>query len=80
MTSATVTCNIFGMSDVKQRVKEYRQHLRDMGYRPVQLWVPDTRTDQFAKTAERDALAVARADQIGDDQAFVEAISAGWDD
>ena len=65
---------------VKDRVSEYRRRMRERGYRPVQVWVPDVRTAQFAAEAHRQAALVARADQAGDDQAFVEAITAPWDE
>lgn len=54
--------------------------MRERGYRPVQVWVPDVRTAQFAAEAHRQAALVALADQAGDDQAFVEAITAPWDE
>ena len=54
--------------------------MRERGYRPVQVWVPDVRTAQFAAEAHRQAALVARTDQDSDDQAFVEAITAPWDE
>lgn len=54
--------------------------MRERGYRPIQVWVPDVRTDHFRDEAHRQAAAVARADRRADDQDFVEAISAGWDE
>ena len=65
---------------VRDRVSEYRRRMRERGYRPVQVWVPDVRTAQFAAEAHRQAVLVARADQAGDDQAFVEAITVPWDE
>lgn len=54
--------------------------MRERGYRPVQLWVPDVRTEAFASEAARQASLVADADQKGSDQDFIEAVSAPWDD
>lgn len=54
--------------------------MRERGYRPVQVWVPDVRTAQFAAQAHRQAALVALADQTSDDLAFVEAITVPWDD
>ncbi|MCC6496945.1 MAG: DUF3018 family protein [Propionibacteriaceae bacterium] len=65
---------------VRDRVSEYRRRMRERGYRPVQVWVPDVRTAQFAAEAHRQAALVALADQAGDDQAFVEAITVPWDE
>jgi hypothetical protein len=65
---------------VRERVSEYRRRMRERGLRPLQVWVPDVRTAAFAAEAHRQALAVARADEAGDDQDFVDAISAPWDE
>lgn len=53
--------------------------MRERGLRPVQIWVPDVRTEAFAAEAQRQALLVARADEGGDDQDFADAISELWD-
>ncbi len=73
-----VTCNTWVMS-VKDRVREYRQRMRDQGYRPVQVWVPDVRSERFAAEAHRQAACVAAADADTDDQQFLEAVSAPWE-
>ncbi|MGV0795270.1 antitoxin MazE family protein [Mycolicibacterium sp. XJ1819] len=65
---------------VKERVGEYQQRMRERGLRPLQVWVPDVRTETFAAEAHRQASLVARADESGDDQEFVEAISTPWDE
>jgi len=54
--------------------------MRERGFRPVQIWVPDVRTPAFATEARRQAALVAAADQRGDDQEFIEAISTPWDE
>lgn len=41
------------------RMKEYRDRLRAAGLRPVQLWLYDTRTPQFAARARKAARAIA---------------------
>ena len=65
---------------VRDRVGEYRRRMRARGYRPVQTWVPDVRTKEFAAEARRQAMLISQADRRGDDQEFVEAISVPWDD
>jgi hypothetical protein len=65
---------------VRERVSDYRRRMRERGYRPVQVWVPDVRTEQFAVEAHRQSAAVAAAARHGEDQAFVEAVSVAWDD
>ena len=52
--------------------------MRERGFRQIQMWVPDARTDEFRREAERQARAVAAADRACDDQDFVEQISEDW--
>lgn len=54
--------------------------MRERGLRPLQVWVPDVRTEAFAAEAQRQASLVAQAEDGGDDQDFIEAISAPWDE
>lgn len=65
---------------VRERVSEYRRRMRERGYRPVQIWVPDVRTAEFAAEARRQAALVSRADGASDDQEFIEAVSVLWGD
>ena len=51
------------------RVQRHRQALRAAGLRPVQIWVPDTRSASFAAECRRQCLslakdAAARADEV----------------
>lgn len=64
---------------VRDRVGDHRRRMRARGYRPVQMWVPDVRTAEFAAEAQRQAALLAEADERGDDQDFVEAISEPWE-
>lgn len=54
--------------------------MKERGFRPVQMWVPDVRTPAFAAEARRQASVVAEADRRTDDQSFIEAVSTPWDD
>ena len=54
--------------------------MRERGLRPVQIWVPDTRNDEFAREAARQSALVAAADCTGDDQDFVDAVSVLWEE
>ena len=74
-----VTCNVVGMT-VRHRVSEYRRRMRARGLRPVQIWVPDVRSERFAQEAQRQAALVAASDQQSDDQQFLEAVTASWDE
>ncbi|MFT4200675.1 antitoxin MazE-like protein [Gordonia sp. (in: high G+C Gram-positive bacteria)] len=65
---------------VKDRVGEYRRRMRERGLRPLQMWVPDVRTEAFAAQARRQSAIVAGSETERDEQDFVESIAAHWDD
>ncbi len=56
------------------RVRAHRERLRAQGLRPVQLWVPDIRSPQFATQAHEQSVAVASSGAEADDQAFIDAL------
>ncbi|MBV9075405.1 MAG: antitoxin MazE family protein [Acidobacteria bacterium] len=58
-----------------KKVRAHRARLRKQGLRPIQIWVPDTRSAGFSKEARRQSLAVAHSSQAKDDQAFIDSIS-----
>src|SRR5438093_12304849 len=62
-----------------EKVRAHRARLREAGLRPVQIWIPDTRSREFAREARRQSLAVARSPGEKEDQAFLDAISE-WPD
>ena len=49
--------------------------MKAQGMRLIQLWVPDTRTAQFAKEAKRQSRLANRSSHAAEDQAWVDAIS-----
>ncbi|MGA7374254.1 MAG: antitoxin MazE family protein [Methyloceanibacter sp.] len=49
--------------------------MRARGLRPVQIWVPDTRTAEFRLEAHRQSRAVARSPVEREDQIFIDAVS-----
>ncbi|MBF0353906.1 MAG: antitoxin MazE family protein [Alphaproteobacteria bacterium] len=55
------------------KVRAHRLRLRAMGLRPIQLWVPDTRSSAFAAEAKRQSSLIAGSD--AQDQAFIDALS-----
>lgn len=63
-------------STSRDKVRAHRARLREQGLRPVQIWVADVRSKAFARAAHRQSLAVAKSPHAGDDQAFVDTISA----
>lgn len=48
-------------SSTAERVKKHRDALRAAGMRPVQIWVPDTRSAGFAAECRRQSLLVTKA-------------------
>ena len=54
--------------------------MRAQGLRPVQIWVPDVRSPEFATEAHRQSALVAAADRNSEDMDFVEAVSVDWDE
>ncbi|HYA44417.1 MAG TPA: antitoxin MazE family protein [Acidimicrobiales bacterium] len=61
---------------VRARVRAHRARLRAEGLRPVQIWVPDVRSPQFATEAHRQSAILASSSRALEDQEFIEAISA----
>lgn len=59
-----------------ERVRAYRERLRAQGLRPLQIWVPDVRSPQFAEQAHLQSAAVAASADEADDQAFIDALGA----
>jgi len=65
----------------RAKVAAHRERMRAQGMRLLQIWVPDTRSPEFAKEARRQSRAVARSKHAKEDQAFVDSISAWlWED
>jgi hypothetical protein len=59
------------------KVREHRKRLRQRGLRPIQIWVPDVRSEAFQSEANRQSLMVATSSHARKDQAFIDAISDG---
>jgi hypothetical protein len=68
------------MPPARDRVRRHREKLRRQGLRPIQIWVPDVNAPEFGREAHRQSALIAASDQDAEDQAFVDAISAEWDD
>ena len=56
------------------RVRDYRKRMRELGMRPIQVWVVDVRASSFVADAHRQSAAVAGSDRADDDQAFIDAL------
>jgi hypothetical protein len=46
-------------SAVAERVRKHRETLRAAGLKPVQIWLPDSRSESFRQQCERESLLVA---------------------
>lgn len=64
----------------RETVGRYRVKMRARGLRPIQLWVPDTRSPKFAAECRRQSLLVARVAEE-DIEAFLDTAAQqieGW--
>ena len=61
----------------KEKQHRYRRRLRRKGLRPVQIWVPDTRSAGFASECRRQARLAARSAQEKPTLDFISEI-ADW--
>ena len=62
-------------SSSREKVRAHRKRLRARGLRPIQVWVPDTRTAAFKIEAHRQSLVVAQSAHARRDQNFIDTIS-----
>ena len=46
-----------------EKAAKYRERLRAQGLRPVQIWVPDTRSKTLAEEVRRQSLRVSQKDE-----------------
>ncbi len=58
-----------------EKVRAHRERMRKRGFRLVQLWVPDTRSKEFAEQAHRASLAIANSASEAEDQAWLDSVS-----
>jgi hypothetical protein len=56
-------------------VAKRRAALRAQGLRPKQIWIPDLRRADVRESIEREAQAIARADELDGIMAFIDSIS-----
>ena len=59
----------------REKVRAHRMRLRARGLRPIQVWVPDTRTATFKLEAHRQSQLVAQGPYARRDQDFIDAVS-----
>jgi hypothetical protein len=65
---------------VAKRVQKYRDALRAMGLRPLQIWVPDTRRKGFAEECSRQSRSIANDPHEQEVMDWIETVSEsdGW--
>ncbi len=56
-----------------EKMRDYRDRLRAAGLRPIQIWVPDTRAENFAEEARRQSLLVSQRQSENEALDFIEA-------
>lgn len=60
---------------ISSRVRKHRVTLREAGMRPLQIWVPDSRSNSFIKECQRQSLLVAENEKNDTDlNAFMDAV------
>jgi hypothetical protein len=43
---------------VSERVRKHREQLRADGLKPIQIWIPDTRSESFRQKCELESLSL----------------------
>lgn len=64
----------------RDKVRAHRARLSREGLRPVQIWLPDTRSSEFKREARKQSLAVARSRFARDDQSFIDSVNVWGED
>jgi len=64
----------------REKMQRYRDRLKDAGLRPVQIWVPDTRSKNFAAEVRRQSLLVSTSPDEYEVMDFIDAVADtdGW--
>lgn len=69
--------------NISSRVRKHRIALREAGMRPLQIWVPNTRSECFVQECQRQSRLVAQAEQSDTDlNFFLDAVLSdidGWE-
>ena len=67
-------------TNVTNRVRKHRDSLRIAGMKPVQIWVPDTRSESFRRKCERESLSLVADPQEAETLAWIAEVADtdGW--
>ncbi|MGO9775030.1 MAG: antitoxin MazE family protein [Terracidiphilus sp.] len=65
---------------VTERVRKHREALRTAGFKPVQIWIPDTRLESFRKRCQRECLSLANDPHEAETLAWIDEVADtdGW--
>ena len=50
-------------SAITERVRKHREQLRAEGLKPIQIWVPDTRSESYRRKCQQESLSL-KADPL----------------
>ena len=65
---------------VTERVRKHRKQLRADGMKPIQIWIPDTRSESFRQKCERESVSLAADPLEADTLAWIAEVADtdGW--
>lgn len=69
-----------GKRGIAESTARYRAKLRAQGLRPVQIWVPDTRSPKFAAECRRQSLLIANSPGEQEIMDWLDAVAADLPD
>jgi hypothetical protein len=64
-----------------EKTAKYRERLRAQGLRPIQIWVPDTRSGSLAEEIRKQSLRVSKKDDsdLMDELDLTAALTEDWE-
>lgn len=64
-----------------QKMRQYRERLKASGLRPIQLWVPDVRSQKIINEVRRQSVRVSSDSKEPGIMTFVESVmdNEGWE-
>jgi len=63
---------------VKNRVQKHRSKMKAAGFRPIQIWIPDSRRKGFNEELKRQVLLVINADKK--DEVLMDFLDTAFDE
>jgi hypothetical protein len=67
-------------SSATDRVRKHREQLRAAGLKPVQIWLPDTRSEKFRQKCKRECLSLTTDPEDAETLAWMAEVADtdGW--